>query len=317
MDLVIDLGSENIKIFRRGAGLILNEPALALIDKRAKFLTLKESGLRAKKLALDLMETCVPVRPIKAASVADVEIAAVLAADLLRKADVKPAVFDKLRVVVPVACGLSFSERKSIISVMKKIGAKKVHVVDGLSALHAYAGVEKGFFVDLGAAAANIGFVDDGIITEGCQADLAGEAANRAIMEMLLNKYGLEVGRMTAEKLKTEAADLSRSDGAFSVGGRDIKTGRQKTEQVFIPDISEAVIKLLSRLVLLINSILCSLSQEDYNFVCKNGIFLAGGFARLSGVPEYLAEKLLLRVRIIKDCEIAAACGSVKFFDDF
>ncbi|MDR2091555.1 MAG: rod shape-determining protein [Clostridiales bacterium] len=317
IDLVIDLGSESIKIYKRGGGLILNEPSAALVDKRARSVTLRETGSRAVRLAADMQGGAVLVRPIKNAAVVDEEIAVLLLKNFFYQLNIRPSFADKMRTVVLTGCGLAYGDRKNIENVMKKAGAPRTYIIDGLFALYAYTGVEKGFFVDIGGAVSNVGFVCPSGIIAGCQADIAGNAVNEEICKTLLSRHAMYIGGRTAEKVKLAAAgQKNRRDLRVSVSGRDSSSGEYRAVKILAGEVAECVRTVLDKLILLINSLLSSLPADEYNFVCKNGIFLSGGTARINGLPEYLAEKLRLKIMVIKEYEDAAIIGGAKFFEE-
>ncbi|MDR3263148.1 MAG: rod shape-determining protein [Clostridiales bacterium] len=317
IDIVIDMGSENIKILRRGSGLVLNEPALALVDKESKKLALNATGFRAKKVTSEMLDSCVPVHPIKNAAVSDEEIAVLLFKDFFEKINIQPTFFNRLRVIALVGCGLTYGDRKVIARVMKKAGASRTYVIDGLFSLYSYADVKRGFFVDLGGAAANMGFVSTDGLVAGCQSDLAGNALNELICNLADSKYSLVIGNRTAEKVKLASGGLNPEKGRYiPVNGKDKSGGGYITANISAADIARCIAELADKLALLINSVLVSLPEDDYNFVCKNGIHLAGGTANINGLPEYLAEKLKLKVCVVKDGEEAPAAGGVRFYEE-
>jgi rod shape-determining protein MreB len=317
IDLIVDVGSENIKIFRRGAGVVLNEPSLALVDRKAKSVSLRETGIRAKKLAADFLKEYAPVHPIKNGVIADEEIAASLFRAFFEKIDVKPTFPDVLRVVALVGCGLSYSDRRTVARVFKAAGASRVYVVDGLLGLYSFADVPRGFFVDIGGASANIGFVSAEGVTAGCQADMGGNTVNEAISYAAETRYGVLIKNQTAEKIKLASGGLNaHASSKITLNGRDGRTGEYRAVTMFAGDIAASVRSLLDNLVLLINAVLYSLPENDYNYVCRNGFYLAGGTANLPGLAEYLAESLRLRVLIVKENETAAVTGGERFFEE-
>jgi rod shape-determining protein MreB len=317
IDIVIDLGSENIKIYKRGEGLVLNEPSIALIDKRTRSVTLRETGARAGRLAADMQGGAVTARPIKNAAVVDEEIAVLLLRDFLYKLNIRPTFLDKFRIIALSGCGLTYSDRKNIENLLRKAGASRVYIIDGLFALYAYAEVEKGFFVDIGGSVSNIGFVGRSGIVAGCQADIAGRAINEEICGLLFSRYAMYIGDRTAEKIKLAAAgQKTRGDLRVSVSGRDAVSEEYRSVKIFSGEVAACAAKILDKLILLINSVLSSLPADDYNFVCQNGLFLSGGTARIDGLPEYLAERLRLKIKVIKEYDEAAIVGGARFFEE-
>jgi rod shape-determining protein MreB len=315
-NLIIDLGSENIKIYKCGDGLVLNEPSVALVDKRAKTLLLKETGRRAVRLAADSLGGAVLVRPIKNAAVADEELAALLLKDFFKKMNVASSFSNKLRVVALVGCGLAYADRRAAEIVLKKSGVSEVYIIDGLFALASYANVKEGFFVDIGGAVTDAGFVSDNGIIAACQADMGGAAINDEICGLMYSKYAMQIGERTAEKIKRAAAGLrNRPNLKVSVSGKNAILGDYRSVMIAAGDVAACVRRVMDKLVPLIDSLLSSLPGSDYNLVCENGIFLSGGTSRIDGLPEYLAEKLKLKVRVIKEYEIAAVEGGARFLE--
>ncbi|MDR1905613.1 MAG: rod shape-determining protein [Clostridiales bacterium] len=317
IDLVMDLGSENVKIYKCGEGLVFNEPAIALVDRTADKLLLGETGYKAKKIAAETLERYTPVHPIKNAVITDQEVAELMLCDFLEKINVRPTMKERLRIIALTACGLTFSDRKVFAGILKNIGASRVYIVDGLFALYSYSEVSRGFFVDVGGAVANVAYITEGGIVSGCHANIAGNAMNEEICNMVHSKYALSIGGRAAERLKLSSGGLEPNiKQKFPVSGKDIVTGELRSAEIAGSDIRSCIVVTLDKLVLLINSMLFSLPEKDYNFICKNGIFLSGGTARLLALPEYLAERLKLKICVVKDCEEAAVTGAARFYEE-
>ncbi|MDR1939511.1 MAG: rod shape-determining protein [Clostridiales bacterium] len=315
IDLVIDLGSESLRIYKNGEGMIFDEPSLALVGGDPGAPVITDVGQSANDRALEAAGggQYGLVRPIKNAGITDVKTAKLFFAECFKRSGVEPSFFDKIRVVALVGCGLGYAERRLAADAIKGAGARRVYVVDGLLALYCYSEVDRGFFVDIGAAAANAGFVAHDGIKTGFQTDVAGNAVNAALRALIESRYGLTIGARSAEKIKRASTVYGVPDGAIRVNGKDAQ-GNFVSADVYFSDVAACARGVFDELIGLLDAAIFGLPVRDRNLVCGSGIFLSGGSAMFAGLPEYLAEKLRLKVSVVANCREAAVIGAARFY---
>jgi len=61
----------------------------------------------------------------------------------------------------------------------------------------------------------------------------------------------------------------------------------------------------------------CMMIPKTYLYIIEqNGLYLAGGTSKLSGLANYLKDRLFLDIKILDEPEFAVAEGGSKFFYD-
>jgi rod shape-determining protein MreB len=304
-DYVIDLGSEYTRIVKVGHGIVLEEATLASLGGEARR-TLIEKGNAARALFIDRNEYT--VAPVRGGAVRDEEIAALLYSAFMRDI-VHDNTLRNARVIVLVNCGLSEPERAVIHHVFFSIGFRQVIITDNALALYAYLSRDTAFTVNIGADIIDIAATDKGGIIKGCSADLAGRNINKAIADYIEYRHGVRINNRTADKIKLSIGGLTdRPDDNITVNTPE------KNIIVRANEISGAIASEADKMTQLIESMLSSLPPKTLNSVCLNGIFMTGGTSQLPGLPQFISEKLKLRIYLLKDRMRAAVYGGERFF---
>ncbi len=316
IELSIDLGSKFITIFQRGAGIVLREPALAIVEKVRNRTELRDVGYRASNIGTSSMGAARLIAPIKEGVVVDVDMAAKLLGSFLAKIIPQKLFKPTIKAFVSICCSSSGSERQAVEKCCLKAGIKEVTLVEAPLSLLAYTNSVGGLFVDIGGGRTEIAAVTNHGIATGCSVNIAGDAFNDAIIKNFEKRYGVILGEYTVENLKKTALSFYANDQstyAVSGGGRD---GNPRSLFVSAGEMREAVLPLVESIIEVIESVLKQTPPDLSAEILRKGVFLSGGSLHIPGFAEYLEQCLELPVTVLKDMEGAVAIGGGQFFEN-
>ena len=311
LEFAVDLGSSYITIYQKGVGLVLREPAVAVLSKVKDRYEIREAGYRARTMMTQSLGTARPVCPVKEGAVADPDICALLMEGFFSKILPKSFLRPKFNVTVAISSALTCSERKAIEKVFLKIGASGVTLVESPLALFAFSGSKGGLFVDIGGGKTEVASVSTVGITSGCTVNIAGDAFENAIIDYIADKYHIKIGELTANKLKMESLSFYRNDGGTDfVSGRALLDGSPRNIKINAGDLFCAVAPLVDNLCDVIRSVIASTPPELASTILENGLSISGGSSQIAGLKQYMANQLSLVVTALDDVENAVAIGT-------
>lgn len=315
LELAIDLGSCNLTVYKKGEGLILKEPEIAVAVKGKKT-KLTAMGIEARKKVGFLDKGEKLYYPVREGSVVESDILTLMLKDTVSR--VMPAYMFKplMRVVAVISQGLSAQERKETENVLKKAGFNEVYLVESTVADAVYTDDDTCFVVDIGAGVCDIAAVENHAIVAGCSLNIAGDAFSAAIKDFVCNQKKMIIGDLTAEKIKHSLVSMVHSGADMTISGKDLLDGSLKSVELTSVEASEALRPLVLDLAEAIKSVFCSIPENLAYALCEKGILLCGGSAALSGLDTFLYREIGIAVHQAEDYPHAAALGAGKLSQD-
>ena len=224
----IDLGSANTLIYLKDNGIILSAPTVIAIDKNSgKDLCF---GSQAKKMPGKTPKYIKVSKPVREGVIADMDDTTLFVTRLLEKTELvsffsRPDAY----VCVPTKC--TEVERRAVQSAIYEAGTRNVSLVQEPLAAAVGAGLKvlsaKGcMIVDIGEGTTEVAVISLGEIVTSRSQKIAGSTLDRAIMNYFYNERRIEIGELTAERLKIKigVAHPSINRGEHPVVGRNLKT---------------------------------------------------------------------------------------------
>lgn len=166
------------------------------------------------------------------------------------------------------------------------------------------------FCLDIGGGVTNVAVLSlDGIIA-GLSMNIGGNNMDANVIARIEECKGLRIGALSAERVKNEI-------GSLAVGAR----GTTVVEGVFPPPcvpVSAAVrvrnrpcIRVyIDKILEYVSLVLEKLPAEVAAAVNQNGVYLSGGVAKISFVPEYIAKNLDMRTHVCDEPQFAVVTGA-------
>lgn len=309
----IDFDGSVTNIYKLGSGIVLSEPTVAAVGIDGKD-EIKAVGNDARKLIGKTAEKTKIVFPIFEGEVVNERVAAGLLSVFLKKVGVKNRLVN-VRSVISVPCGVTADMLYKYEAVAKSVGINKTYFVEApiLSALGQRLPLTDScpiFLIDMAGGVTNIAALSlDGIIS-GISVNFGSNKITTDIIDYIADYYGLQIGLLSAEKIKAEIGSLLDDDGLSTVvNGRDIRTGTPKSICIKALDLIEPVRKYYDKIAELSMSMLVKLPPEVSAEIRHSGIYVAGVGAKIYGLEKYYAEKLKMTVNIFDVPDMAVALG--------
>ena len=311
--IAIDIGSVNTAIYQLGAGVVLFEPSVVLIDKEQK-MKVKAVGSDAKRLIGKTAGKSAVCFPITEGLVSDEKIASMMIESFLNKITLKKLSL-RPQVLLSVPCGLDNDEIKKYLRVLAGAGVYSVDLVESpiLTALGLGVSISEStpcFVIDIGGGSTNIAAVSlDGVIA-GVNVNMGGRNIDAMIMKHIEEYFNLKIGTLTAESVKIRIGSLFENDGTrLVVSGRDLTSGKPRSISVCSQDVIFPIKAFYDKLFEVVDLVLGKLPAEVSAEVRRSGVYFSGGSSKIPGLDVYFKEKMAIKANIGEDPEIATVIG--------
>lgn len=317
-DVGIDLGTASILVFRKGKGIVLQEPSVVAIDKDTNRVI--AVGQEARRMLGRTPGYIVAVRPLKEGVIADYETTEKMLTYFIRKVVGKRLLF-KPRIIVCVPTGATDVEERAVRQATLQAGARQAFLIEEPLAAAMGAGINisdptGNMIVDVGGGTTDIAVLSLGGIVCRSSLRIGGDKFDDAIIRYIRREYNLLIGERTAEEVKIQIgtafpAALER-DRAMEVRGRDLLTGLPRTVRVTSQETWYALQEVLEAVVNAVKEVLEKTPPELASDILNNGIVMTGGGALLHGLDMLLSQQTNLPVHIADDPISCVALGTGK-----
>ena len=311
--IAIDMGSVNTVIYQLGSGVVLSEPSVVALSVNGKS-SIRAVGSEAKKLIGKTAETTKIVFPIVEGEIADIKNATAMTENFLNKITLRKLSL-RPKALVSVPCGIEKDEIKKYAKVLSGAGVYNADFVESpiLTALGLGIPVSEStpcFIIDVGGGTTNIAAVSlDGVIA-GVNVNMGGRNVDAMIINRIADLFGLRIGMLTAEKIKTQIASLIEGDATRTViNGRDIESGKPRSVSVSASDVLLPVAAFFDKIFEIASMVMAKLPAEVSAEIRRSGVYFSGGVSRLPGLDGYFREHMAIRANVFEDPEMTAAIG--------
>ncbi len=313
LKFAIDFDSAYTNIYKTGSGLVLSEPTVAAVNQANKN-EVKAIGIAARKLIGKTSENTKILFPVFEGEIVNVKVASKLLSEFLKKAGVNSKL-SVVHVIFSVPCGADAEMLKKYEAVAKLAGVSKVYFAETpiLAAIGERIPLtesEPCFVVDMAGGVTNIAALSlDGIIA-GISVNFGANKICTDIIDYVAEVFGLQIGLLTAERLRDEIGSLLQGDTlATVVNGRDIKTGVPKAISLKAMDILLPTKKYYDKIAELIHEVLVKLPPEVSAEIRHSGIYISGLASNVYGLEQYYSEKFNIKINIPENSAKSVALG--------
>jgi rod shape-determining protein MreB len=309
--LAMDLGTANTLIYRRGDGIVVNEPSLVAMESETR--RILAVGSEAKSYLGRTPKGLEVIRPLKCGVISDFAVAQEMIRIFLAQAGASRRLF-RPKIVVGVPVGVTQLEKRAIIDAALEAGGKEVRLVDeplaaavglGLNIAEPIArlvldiggGTTEGVIVSLGATA----------LSESRR--VAGDQATESIVQYLRRKYSLAVGDNMAEHLKMTIGSSKPLEESFECRGKNLVSGIPTVVELTREELGRAMDGIISEFVGLAKLLISQAPPEFAADLTRGGLHLTGGGSLLAGLSRRLAEETGLEIRAPEDPLLSVVLG--------
>ncbi len=337
MDLGVDLGTVQTRLLIKGRGVIIDEPTYIARQKQKKYYGMTAPKLKkAKTVAYGTKAAGMlgkepkrieVVNLLNDGVISDYKATEDFLSYYLKRVSQTKTGKPKLlgpRVVVNVSGKSTSVEWRAVRSVFQGAGAREVILVE--EGLLAAIGAELPVLSNRGMMVVNMGggttemvVVSLGGIVLSKTLSLAGIELTNSIVEFMRMKYGMLIGKVSAERVKKEVGSVVEGRSkkkATVVRGRDLGTGLPKSIRLDEGEVREALVLKIQKLVSAILEILEETPPELTADILQRGIVLTGGGAQLGGMDKLIEEGTKMPVFVGKNAEHCVVRGCGKLLDD-
>jgi len=316
-DIAIDLGTANTLVYRKGIGIVIDEPSVVAISRETKKII--AIGADAKDMLGKNPEEVRTIKPLQDGVIADFHVTEMMLRNLIFRAQ-KKRLFIKPRVLVCVPSGITEVEKRAVRDSALSAGAREVHLISEpiAAALGADLPIHKpqgNLVMDIGGGTTEIAIISLSHIVVHSSIRVGGDKMDSAIVTYLRKRNNIYVGIQTAERIKMAigSAFALENELKMEVRGRDIITGYPITVEVSSEEIREALNETVIQMIDAVKRLFEKTAPELAADIAERGIILTGGGAQLKGLDRKLRETVDLPVHVMPEpltC-VLKGCGLV------
>lgn len=309
----IDFDSAFTNIYMLGSGLVLSEPTVAAVDEGGKG-EVKAIGFEANKLIGKTTKNTKTVFPVFEGEIVNEKVATELLNGFLKKVGVGGKLFG-MDCIFSVPCGIDYKMLEKYRKVAKNCGFSKISFIEApiLSALGQRIPLSdsKPFFViDMAGGTTNVAAVSlDGVIA-GVSVNFGSNKICADIIDFVAERYNLQIGLLTADRLRKEIGSLDENDGLSTViNGRNLKTGTPMALSIKALDLIEPIKLYYDKVAEIALSVLKKLPPEVSAEIRRSGIYLGGVSSSIYGLANYYSTKFDMQINLSENGLMAVALG--------
>ncbi|MEG1458889.1 MAG: rod shape-determining protein [Acetivibrio sp.] len=318
----IDLGTNNIKIYKKGEGIVLDQKnAIAIANKKTLIAAGNEANEMYEKAPINISVSY----PVKFGVIAEIEHMQMLLnhflVDLIGK---KNSLGTSNEFLIAVPTDITEVEKKSFHDLIANSNAKSktIGMVEkplaaalgmGLDIYHAH-GI---LTVDSGSETTEISILSLGGIVLSKLIPIGGRKIDESIKLFVKKRYNLVIGDRTSEYIKMNLVSaFPQEKESIFVCGRNVVTGLPCEMEIFSEEINEVVNEHLISIIESVRVILERTPPEISADIYRSGIYLTGGTAKLRDFDKLFTHETALKVNVAEDPENTVANGLGELVDN-
>lgn len=304
-DIGIDLGTANILIYRKGEGIVLNQPSVVALDKATRKAV--AVGVEAYSMLGRTSPNIEFVRPLKDGVIADFDATKEMLNEFLNQLKIK-GIFRRPKILICCPTNITTVERSAIKDLALRCGAKEVYVEEEPRVAAIGAGLNifapmGNMVIDIGGGTTDIAILSLGEIVNSASLKLAGDMLTRNISNYIKEDYHLLIGQRMAEEIKIKIGVVNTPDpeNKFEVRGRDLLTGLPKTLELSEVDTCAALESSVGEIIKAAKKVLEVTEPELSSDIINQGIVLTGGGSLIKNLDKLIEETLNVPTYISED----------------
>ncbi len=311
-DIGIDLGTSKTVIFS-SSKVVLELPNIVTVDSESwepiYF------GDKAKQTVGRTPDSYTSVFPIERGAIADYDIAEIMLKNYMQQAFGNRILRPRIMATLPP--GLTELQHHSMANVVESAGGRNVSVIEGPLAIAFGLDIDinqpKGtLIVDIGAGSTDIAVISMGGIAVCDSFKTASLDFDSQIIRYVRKEYNIEIGPLTAEMIKMKIGTAVKHDieVALSAKGRNVFSGLPESFEISSSEVYEAIIDTVDSICDAIRKVINKTDPDLVSDITNDGLYLAGGGAKLSGLKERLSEYLGIEVHLLDSPEYSVVKGA-------
>jgi len=322
-EIGIDLGTVNVLVYVRGAGIVLQEPSVvALTVNESRIVAVGEEAKAMLGRTPDAIEV---VRPMRDGVIADYQITEAMLRYFIHKATGGVRMF-KPKVMISVPFGVTSVESRAVHEAAVAAGGavRDVHLIPEPIAAAFGAGMPVNtptgnMVLDLGGGTTEAAVISMNGIVVANSVRIGGVRMDEAIVAYVRKKYNLAIGEPTAEEIKFRlgAAITLEDDLEMEIQGRDQVAGLPRTIRIRSSEVTEAIQEPLAAIVSVVKSVLEKTPPELASDIIDRGLALVGGGALLRRLDQLITKETGVAAYVAEAPMACVAMGAGKALENY
>ena len=311
-DIGIDLGSSKTVIFS-SSKVVLELPNIVTVDSESWEPVYY--GEKAKQTLGRTPDSLTCVTPIERGAIADYDIAEMMLKNYMQEAFGNRILRPRIMATLP--SGLTELQHHSLTNPVESAGGRNISVIEGPLAIAFGLGLDfnapKGtLMVDIGAGTTDIAVISMGGIAACDSFKTASSDFDAQIIRYVRKEYNIEIGPLTAEMIKIKIGSAVKHDieVAMMAKGRNVFTGLPESFEISGNEVYYAIIDTVDSICNAIRQVLNKTDPDLVADITADGLYLAGGGAKLSGLTEKLSDYLGIEVHLLDNPEYSVVKGA-------
>lgn len=320
-DIGMDLGTANTLVHVRGKGIVLMEPSVVAIHADSH--EVLAVGSEAKQMIGRTPGNIIAIRPMKDGVIADIDVTQVMMQYFIKKAYKKGFFTLKPRLVVAVPSGCTEVERRAVLDVALRAGAREAYTIEEPMAAAIGAGLPVNdptgnMVVDIGGGTCEVAVISLGGIVTSRSIRVAGDEMDEAIVNYAKRAYNLLIGERTAEEVKINVGSAFEleEEKTIEVRGRDLVTGLPRTITLDSREVRKALADPVNVIIQTIKETLEKTPPELAADIMDRGIVMTGGGSMLKGLDKLVSQETGMPVHTVDEPLYAVANGTGKVLEE-
>lgn len=324
-DVGIDLGTCNTLIYVRGEGIVINEPSVVAKERGTNRVV--AVGAEAKRMLFRTPGNITAIRPLRDGVIADLESTEKMIKYFISKVVKKNQFFKSTRMKIGIPSCITQVERRACIEAALKAGAKEVDVIEESLAAAIGADIRidepAGHMIcDIGGGTTEVSVISLGGMVVTSSIRVGGDKFDEAIVNHVLDKFGLRIGLSTAERLKIEIGNVGQDEDKavekkMEVRGTDKITGLPQRKEIGSDEIRKALEVPVNQVVEEIKKVFHETPPELAADIVERGIVMAGGGSLLKGLSKLISKETGVHTFVVDNPLESVALGAGKSFELF
>ncbi|QVK19673.1 rod shape-determining protein (plasmid) [Mycoplasmatota bacterium] len=312
----IDLGTKNTLVYINGRGIIFNEPSMVAFDRETnKMIAI---GHKANDMLGKEHGKIKVTKPLEGGVIADLNATEVILESIFKKFKDTNVNLKHSTLLLCCPSKMTSSERKALEDLAHKLEIKDVLIEKEVKAGAIGSGIDifmpKGIMiVDIGGGTTDIGVLSLGDVVVHDSIRIAGNYIDNEIIKYIKYKYGMEIGKQTAEKIKIGIGTLKNElaeDRTYTFSGKNSNTNLPGKMIIKQSEIRNILLKIFTKITNKILDVLRKLPPELAEDILEDGIIINGGGALIDGVIDYFENITNLKFRLSKNPLTSIAEGT-------
>jgi rod shape-determining protein MreB and related proteins len=322
----IDLGTANTLVYVPGEGIVVDEPSVVAVEIVEGVQQVRAVGTAAKTLIGKTGENIRTYRPLSDGVIKDLELTEQMIRHFIGKAaGGRPLMSRGPEIAIGVPTASTEVERRVIQAAALNAGAREVWLIEEPMAAAIGAGLPVddpvgSVVVDIGGGTTGVAIIALKRATYSISERVGGDKMDDAIAAYVRMKYNLEIGAVSAERIKKEIGSASSAPEGGNimgyVGGRDVTTGNLREIQLTAAELAEALEDVVQQIVDVVSRALGNVGAEIASDIINHGLVLTGGGSLLRNIDTELRDKTGLPVRVADDPLQCVALGAGRALQD-